>query len=191
MPPITAMDDPYLLTPTKFGGRVSLLEPDPDSIDIRDIAAGLARRFRWSAQSDLTVAQHSVSVSRRLGGHEAQWGLLHDAAEAYLPDVCRPLKRRLLVETTDPRIGAKAWQQFGTVEERLLRAIGRRFGLAWPIPPVVQQADDRELAREARDLFGDAVAAEAAYPEPLVIEPWPMVENQFLRRFTELFREPV
>lgn len=190
MPAITAMDDPYMLMPTKFGGRVSLFQPDPDSIDIRDIAAGLTRRFRWSAQSDLTVAQHSVAVSRRLGGYEAQWGLLHDAAEAYLPDVCRPLKSRLLVETTDPRIGAKAWRQFREIEDQILRAIAKRFGLAWPMPVAVAEADDREMAREARDLFGDAALAQAAYPEPLVIQPWPVVENQFLRRFTELFREP-
>lgn len=188
MPPITAMDDPYLITPTKFGGRVSLLAPEPDSIDIRDIAAGLARRFRWSAQSDLTVAQHSVSVSRRLGGYEAQWGLLHDAAEAYLPDVPRPLKRRLLVEIGDPK-GAMVIRPFVRVEQKLLMAIAVRFNLEPEMPLAVDEADDREMAREARDLFGDAGSAAAAYPEPLVIQPWPMVETQFLRRFAELFRE--
>lgn len=174
-----------LIIETKHGGRVPIFDPDPASIEIRDIAAGLARKFRWSGQADLTVAQHSVHVSRRLAGHEAQWGLMHDAAEAFLLDVPRPLKAKLMVYKA---LGTQ-WilEQFAAVENRLLRAIGERFGLAWPIPEAVHEADDRELHREARDLFGDAIHAEEAYPEPLVVVPQPLAENLFLRRFAELF----
>lgn len=184
----SVLHDGEVIIATRYGGRLPIFKPDLASLQIEDIAAGLTRRFRWSAQSDLTVAQHSVAVSRRLAGHAAQWGLLHDAAEAFLPDVPRPLKPKLLVEVPlGPN--SSTFERFEQIENRLLRAIGERFGLSWPIPPAVHEADDREMAREARDLFGDAVAAETAYPEPLIIEPWPLVENQFLRRFTEIFRE--
>lgn len=184
-----ALHDGEVIILTRHGNRLPILRPDPGSIQIEDIAAGLARTFRWSAQSDLTVAQHSVNVSRRLGGHAAQWGLLHDAAEAFLPDVARPLKAKLLVEVP---LGSHSstHERFDQIENRLLRTIGEAFGLTWPIPPAVIEADDREMAREARDLFGDAIAAENAYPEPLVIEPPALVETQFLRRFAELFWKP-
>ena len=183
---MNVLPDTEVLILTKSGGRVPIFRPDPESFTIDDIAAGLARRYRWNSQSDLTVAQHCVHVSRRLAGYEAQWGLLHDAAEAYLPDVARPFKAKLMVHVPFGR-GVSAYQGFEKVEHRMLRAIGNKFGLDWPIPPAVHEADDRELAREARDLFG--AAPENAYPEPLDIVPAPIAENLFKRRFVELFRE--
>jgi len=183
-----SIQDSEVIIPTRSGGRVAIYRPEPGSFDIRDIAGGLARRYRWSAQSDLTVAQHSVHVSLRLSGVNARWGLMHDAAEAFLPDVARPFKEKLMVRAS---LGPHSWtfQRFGAIENRLLKAIGEQFGLPWPIPPAVHEADDRETAREARDLFGDVVVAGEAYPEPLETIPQPLAETRFLRRFTELFRE--
>jgi len=179
-----------LIIPTNAGSRICLWRPEPDTFHIEDIAAGVARKFRWSGQSDLTVAEHSVSVSKRLTGVEAQWGLMHDAAEAFLPDVPRPLKKRLLVRVPAGRHSFKL-HTFDVLESRVLRAISIRFGLPWPIPPAVTKADDMEMAREARDLFG--APDTDAYPEPLGV---PIVlpltaEELFLRRFNELFREYV
>jgi len=178
--------------PTRSGRRLDLAAPASDDIEIVDIAAGLARRFRWSGQTDYTVAQHSVAVSTRLEGDEARWGLLHDAAEAFYPDVARPLKARLMVcEPFGPR---QLIREFRDCEDRLLMAIANRFGLPWPIPPSVHEADDRELAREARDLFEDrpmlwAIGPNHAdpYPDRIDVSPWPLVENLFLKRYAELF----
>jgi len=178
-----------MIVPTRHGHRLALFRPDPDSICIEDIAAGLARKYRWSGQCDLTVAEHSVNVSRRLGGYEAQWGLLHDAAEAYLADIARPLKRRTLVDVSAMTESAM-YERIQHIENRLLHAIGKRFGLAWPMPEAVHVVDDKELGREARDLFGDPVRPDEAFPERLEITPAPLVEAMFLRRFAELFREP-
>lgn len=186
---MNVLENSEVLIPTKHGGRVPVFKPDPQAFAIEDIAAGLARRYRWSSQSDLTVAQHSVHVSRRLGGYEAKWGLLHDAAEAYLPDVARSFKSRLMVSV---QLGphTSSFERFEQIENRMLHAIGERFGLEWPIPAAVHEVDNRELAREARDLFGDTLEIEGAYPEPLDIVPPPLAEALFLRRFNELFREP-
>ena len=67
------------------------------------------------------------------------WGLLHDAAEAYLGDMVRPIKQRM--------------PEFKAIENRLLQRIAKRFDLAWPIPNVVFDADDIMLATEFRDLM--------------------------------------
>lgn len=68
-------------------------QPDQATIDPADIAAGLSRRYRFNGQADrpLTVAQHSLAVADRLPPKLQLWGLLHDATEAYLPDLARPL----------------------------------------------------------------------------------------------------
>ncbi len=182
-------DGRELFVVTRSGRRVPIFRPDPDSIVIRDIAWGLARRFRWSGQRGLTVAQHSVHVSRRLNyEEEAQWGLLHDAAEAYLGDMPRPLRDRLAVTIPGPGRCGGQLRSWARVETGLLRAIGERFHLCWPVPAAVTEADDREMAREARDLFGDPGLAQCAYPEPLpaLLDPYP-AQEMFIERVAELF----
>ena len=86
---------------TLSGRRFFPLATSDAQIDPVDIAQGLSRRFRFGGQSpiDYTVAQHSVEVARVCWENVelALWGLLHDAAEAYLPDWQRPVK------------GAQAW----------------------------------------------------------------------------------
>lgn len=87
---------------TRSGRVVNLLRPEPDQIDLNDIAYGLSRIFRYGAQSELTVAEHSVHVAlymiTMLGctdPHVIMAGLLHDAAEAYAGDQTRPFLRCL------------------------------------------------------------------------------------------------
>jgi len=91
--------------PTCSGRRVHLLNPSPDEIAIEDIAHALSHacRFAGHVPSYYSVAQHSVLVSELLDERTALWGLLHDASEAYLHDLTRPLKRALnvLPEHTD------------------------------------------------------------------------------------------
>lgn len=72
----------------------------PCDISIQDIQHALANtcRFGGHVPHFYSVAQHSVLVSQYLDacGQDARHqlaGLLHDAGEAYSPDICRPLKR--------------------------------------------------------------------------------------------------
>ena len=108
-------------------------------IVIDDVAQGLANKCRWTGQTRdfLSIAQHSVFVYR-LCGHP--WGLLHDAAEAYLPDMPRTYKRFF------PEIVA--------AEERILLAVAEVFDLPATMPAAVHEADGVVLATEARDLIG-------------------------------------
>lgn len=129
---------------TQSGGLVDLIRPDPGTIDIRDIAHALAHlcRFNGHTRRFYSVAEHSVLVAReamvRGASAETQMlALLHDAAEAYLGDVVRPLKA-LLGDAYDAPEGA------------VMLAVARRFGLARSLPDcaLVDELDRRILEDE-------------------------------------------
>ncbi len=154
------------------------LRPDPASIDIRDIAHSLSLlcRFNGHCHRFYSVAQHSVIVSHVVPPEHALWGLLHDAAEAYVSDLPRPVKRQV--------------PDFVSFEDRLLEVIMHRFELPWPMPPAVKRADDILLATEQRDLMVDppqpwGLPADPL-PAPILPLPAPEAEAAFLARFHQL-----
>ena len=84
---------------TVSGRKVDVTNPDPGSIVIEDIAWALSRMPRFSGHSipyiPYSVAQHCVQVAKDLAPHGPQiqmYGLLHDAAEAYINDLPSPVK---------------------------------------------------------------------------------------------------
>lgn len=114
--------------------RIDLMAPSVADIDIEDIAHALARQCRYNGHvgNFLSVARHSIWVSNRLKSQGAElrlWGLLHDASEAYVGDMVKPLKH-------DPSMAA-----FRDAEERLERVIAQAFGLEFPMPDAVKEAD--------------------------------------------------
>jgi hypothetical protein len=76
------------------GTQINLNEPTPDMIRIDDIAAALSKICRFGGQTNAfySVAQHSVLVAALAPEKLKREGLMHDAAEAYLGDVIKPLK---------------------------------------------------------------------------------------------------
>ena len=70
------------------------LKPDPSLISIEDIAWALSMQCRFAGHvlHFYSVAEHCVYISNSVPMEDALWGLLHDATEAYLTDVPRPLK---------------------------------------------------------------------------------------------------
>lgn len=79
---------------TASGTEVYLPRPTTDMISIDDIARALSNIARWNGQTrqPFTVAQHSVMVCWMAPNELKKAALMHDAAEAYLGDVSRPLK---------------------------------------------------------------------------------------------------
>lgn len=134
---------------TRTGRRVYPLDPRPEQFHLFDIAVGLARRPRWGGQSETpySVAEHCLDIASRLPYPLKAWGLMHDAAEAYIGDVPAPLKAVLWINHRDNT------DRFEHFEEQMLRAIAARFRLPWPIPQEVHEADQRQRATEKRDLF--------------------------------------
>lgn len=139
---------------TDSGERLDLLDPDPAAISLADLAAGLARTCRFGGQCGAfySVASHSIHVSNEVGEDPRLQAvaLFHDAAEAYVGDVPRPLKRSL--------------EGFEAVEADVLAAVWTALGVAPPTDREwerVMAADDRLLAYEAGELLVDGSWAEA------------------------------
>lgn len=170
---------------TYTGRQFFPLDPKWESIDIHDIAHALSNLCRYGGhvESFYSVAQHSVLVSKACDPDDALWGLLHDAAEAYLIDVPRPIKYD----------GRMAW--YRDAEAVLEMAVARAFRLSGPMPPSVKQADNVLLVTEQRDLMKSPPAPWTDYGvEPLErrVEPWLPQEakRQFLKRYDQLVTIP-
>jgi hypothetical protein len=157
------------------------ISPSWPSICIEDIAHALSNQGRFTGHSRhfYSVAEHSVRVSEAVPECDALWGLLHDASEAYLVDIPRPLKY------------SKDFASYLDIEVRLMAAVCRRFSLPETQPESVHVADDVLLATEVRDLMH----AKRAYwkkikgtPLPGRIRPWSpaVAEDELLRRYREL-----
>lgn len=132
-----------------------------------------------------SVAQHSVLVALWLEENappdrhrHALYGLLHDAAEAYLVDLPRPVKRQ------------PSMKPYRDAEEVVERVVFERFDLAYPAPEIVKHAGCVMLATEARDLMKRPPSAWVAMPAPWgnTIEPWipAFAHWRFLSTFVRL-----
>ncbi len=157
------------------------LDPKPEDIEIDDIAHALALtcRFRGHCVSFYSVAQHSIYVSEVCQEEHALWGLLHDAAEAYLADIPHPVKEQM--------------PAFKIIEEQMLEAIMGRFSLNWPIPESVLIADKQLLATEFSQLMTDTSWDLGTPPLPLSIIPLPPEEAEmaFLKRYHALISDSI
>lgn len=125
-----------------FTGRAfPLLAPARGDVSIKDIAHSLANQCRFAGHSKrfYSVAEHSLYVSRVLPCRLALVGLLHDAAEAYVQDITRPLKEAL--------------PEHKFVEGVVWAAIADRFSLPDELPQEIKTADMRMLATEAEYLM--------------------------------------
>ena len=162
---------------TYTGRLFDMLNPRPEDVDIEDIAHALAHSCRWGGHCRVffSVAQHSVIVSRHAPEKHALWGLLHDAAEAYLVDMPRPIKRLL--------------PDYQEMEERIMCAVCLRFGLDDAEPLVVKEVDMQLLATEARVLGMYPERWGSALSRPLAVEFVPQAPGEAKKDFLERFRE--
>lgn len=165
---------------TYTGKAFSLLDPRPEDVDPIDVAASLSRQCRFNGHvrcSHYSVADHSIRVSTILPRAFRLQGLLHDAAEAYLGDIIRPLKKVLgpVVEV---------------VETGIARAIGERFSVDLVnLPPSIHNADNILLATEKRDIMARPPRPWRPLPEPLPGTIFPLSQAEAERVFLELLGE--
>ena len=131
---------------TFTGRKFWPLDPRPEDVCIDDIAHALSLlcRFGGHCTRFYSVAEHSIYISQHAGQY-ALWGLLHDASEAYLIDVPRPLKKML--------------PEYRAAEDRLQRVICEAFGLDPEKPENITQLDRAILMDERLHIMAPA-------PEP-------------------------
>jgi hypothetical protein len=117
------------------GRWFDLLDPQNSEFTIEDIAHGLGNICRYAGQCRqfYSVAEHSLHVSFTVESYELE-ALLHDAAEAFLGDITRPLKQLL--------------PDYKRIEKNVEAAIYERFGLDPEAREIVKAADLRVLAAE-------------------------------------------
>lgn len=183
---------------TFTGKKFWPLDPNPEGLCIEDIAHALSNNCRWTGHCKdfYSVAQHSVIASENVPPEMALTALMHDASEAYLSDLSRPVKH-------SPEL-----EGYRKAERRLEIVIAKKFNLLfdntkepWPYPAEVKVADNRMLYTERRDILGQTVAwttdtqnvlgfegNEERQPYSFLIVPWTPreAEKRFLDRFAEL-----
>jgi uncharacterized protein len=129
---------------TFTGRRFYPLDPRPDEIDPADIAHALSLLCRYGGHVDrfYSVAEHCLLMSQAVAPEHALAALLHDATEAYVCDVPRPLKRQLA--------------RYREIEEQVWYAIAYRYRLDVDLPAEVKEADNRILLTERAALLSRA-----------------------------------
>jgi len=132
-------DDGSILTMS--GKLISLYNPQVDKICIEDIAHGLGNLCRFGGQVSkfYSVAEHSVHCCRIAPDHLKLVALMHDATEAYLIDLPRPIKVQLA--------------QYRDFEDKLAVAIFERFGLDIDLLAEIKSVDNHMLTVEAFHLM--------------------------------------
>lgn len=118
------------------GVLIDLANPDYSAVAIHDIAAGLANECRFAGQIEgfYSVAQHCVIGSMIADDDTKLDFLMHDAAEAVIKDIAKPLKNLL--------------PDYRKIERLHEIAIWKRFNVEMKHPDKVKRIDNIMLAAE-------------------------------------------
>lgn len=164
---------------TYTGRQFFPMDPRPEDIATADIARALSMQCRYNGHTSAaySVAEHSVLISTAVCPEHALAGLLHDATEAYLGDMVKPLKRHI--------------SQYMEIEQRLWEVIAATYGVPTELPECVKQADVRILVDERAALLGPTPAPWGTeHLQALGVKiralPQPEAEALWLARLNEL-----
>lgn len=165
---------------TSTGRKFHILTPTSDEVDIRDIAHGLSMlcRFTGHVRRFYSVAEHSVHCSRLVKKETALQALLHDASEAYIADINRPMKHFTPIG-----------ESYMKIEKRIMDTVYAKFGVPLDEPSEVKDADNGMLFAEKAQLM-TAIPWESngIVAADIQVRCWPpeVAEVEFLHRFYEL-----
>lgn len=165
---------------TTFTGKhFNPANPNPEDIDIRDIAHALSLICRANGHTRFfySVGQHSISCYKEAEtrglSHRIQLGcLLHDSSEAYMSDVMRPIKSKLT--------------EYLKIEDRLQNMIWSYFIgelLTDAEKKIIFQIDDEILSYEFIHLLPESISDDykkiTSHPILEFVNPTD-VENEFI-----------
>lgn len=185
------MEEAWIRTYT--GRRFRPLGPKGSDISIVDIAHALSLtcRFNGHCREFYSNAEHSVRVAGAVPEWMEMEALLHDAAEAYIFDAARPIKRFVRFRDGDASLYGLSMDD---VESQALTEIYNALGFE-PVAcdRIVKWADLRLLKTEARDLMGDPQdwqSLDKIAPLADTIRPWKQrhAKQAFLHLFVRAAR---
>ena len=162
---------------TVTGKELDIFALDQNDIDITDIihALSMINRYNGHTRFPYTVAQHSVYVAQLEYKHsnnarQALAGLMHDAAEAYVGDIVRPLKNTLkfvlsgmacnMQPTAEADMLLRWEHKLSHCEERIQNMIYNKF-YCKPVPSI-KLWDDMVAAAEVQCFFNRNIGVQAA-----------------------------
>ena len=165
---------------TYTGKRVDPLDMKLEDLSIYDIAHALSLICRYSGHCNhfYSVAEHSCLISDLCSDTNKLSGLLHDASEAYLVDLARPVKQGL----RDRNINV-----FDVFEENIEKLVNKK----WQVDcnnSEVKELDSRMIRTEAPVIMAGSVEGWSHMklePLDIKIELWSplQAETEFLKRF--------
>jgi hypothetical protein len=150
------------------GKYVNVFDPDPSTILIEDIAHALsfAPRFGGHLPELFSVAQHSLNCMEAAPPSLKLQALMHDASEAYLLDMPRPIKHRM--------------PEYQAIEEHLMEVIAKKFDIPWPLDPEIKVIDKLQLEREWELLM---MQSKTSKFKPINVFNPPFSKIKFLQAF--------
>jgi len=148
-----------------------------DSVSVEDIAHSLSHicRFCGHTREFYSVAQHSVLVALNVREEKHfMHALFHDASEAYISDIPRPLKRN--------------FYKLQALERLILRRVFEKLEMSETLPEEVHYWDNVLIATEARDLFSSSVDDwTKQLPQPLTWSIRPLPPQAAKQLFLDAF----
>lgn len=163
---------------TWSGGRFFPQDPSVSEVNIRDIAAALSKQCRFNGHTShfYSVAQHSVLMTRMVSKEHKLEALLHDAAEAYVGDLVRPVKI--------------ACPDFKAIDNKVDFIVRLHFGLPDDMSEEVHDADMKICSAEKRDLMPRSEVWPDMPPcddiPTIVPWSWKYAERMFLNEYRRL-----
>lgn len=119
---------------TVTGIYINVFEPTEDMVCIEDIAHSLCQQPRFGGHLPYfySVAEHSLNCAYVIDDEGLKLdALLHDASEAYLMDIPKPIKGGLA--------------NYKEIEDRLMGVIASKFGFEYPLRKEVKAVDEEML----------------------------------------------
>jgi 5'-deoxynucleotidase YfbR-like HD superfamily hydrolase len=167
-----------MLTGIHSGRLVDPMNLSDDEIDIDTIAHSLAMQCRYGGhvKTHYSVAQHCVLLSKVVHPLLAFAALMHDACEAFVSDLPRPIKSRL--------------PDYYVIEEAVIASICRKFAIDPEDMKAVVPYDMAICLDEMAQLckFTDPKLATVTKKLNVHIDPMSIgdAKDAFLERFLQL-----
>lgn len=169
---------------TNSGTRFDFENPTEEMINIEDIAAALSKQTRFNGHCSqfYSVARHSIIMASKISPEFKLEALMHDATEAYIGDMVKPLKNLI--------------PEFEKIENKIHKVIAKKFKLKTKTPKEIKDLDLVMVASEIKAIMpkfdGELEGTEGA--RPIVLERHEIFsepnrdELDFLFLFKELYK---